>query len=49
MAGINDVASKTAVEFRELYESLIKTLIEQNPTTERVVFNMLPVNDEELK
>lgn len=47
MAGINDVASKTAVEFRDLYESLIKTLKEQNPTTALIVFNMLPVNDED--
>ena len=45
MAGINDVASLSTDEFRENYESLLKTLIEQNPTTELNIFNMLPVND----
>lgn len=47
MAGINDVASQSTDEFRENYESLLKTLIEQNPTTELSVFNLLPVNDED--
>ena len=47
MAGINDVASYTVIEFREQYESLLKTLIEQNHTTELIVFGMLPVNDVE--
>lgn len=45
MAGINDVASNSAVEFYEQYESLIKRLKEQIPAMELIVFNMLPVND----
>lgn len=45
MAGINDVASHSVVEFREQYEALIVLLREQNPETELIVFNMLPVND----
>lgn len=49
MAGINDVASKSFVEFREQYESLIRVLKAQNPTTALVVFSMLPVNDVEFK
>ena len=47
MAGINDVASQSTDEFRENYESLLKTLIVENPTTELSVFNLLPVNDED--
>ncbi len=47
MAGINDVASQSTDEFRENSESLLKTLIEQNPTTVLSVFNLLPVNDED--
>ena len=49
MAGVNDVASKTAVEFRKQYKSLIKTQIEQISTTELIDFNMLPVNDADFK
>ena len=45
MAGVNDVANKSVVAFRVLYESLIKMLKEQNPSTDLIVFNMLPVND----
>lgn len=45
MAGINDVASQSTDEFRENYESLLLALVEQNPTTELSVFNMLPVNN----
>lgn len=45
MAGINDVGSKTAIEFREQYESLIVLLKEQNPMTTLFIFNMLPVDD----
>lgn len=47
MACINDVASQSTDEFRENYESLLKTLLEQNPTTELSVFDLLPVNDED--
>jgi len=47
MAGINDVANRSIDEFRENYESLLKTLIEQNPKTELIVFKLLPVNDDE--
>lgn len=49
MAGVNDVASKSVVEFREQYESLIKALKELNPTTTLDVFSMLPVNDVDFK
>lgn len=45
MAGINDVASKSVYEFRELYESLIRMLRVQIPSMELTVYNMLPVND----
>lgn len=45
MAGINDVASNSNVEFREQFELLIMTLRKQIPSTELLVFNMLPVND----
>lgn len=45
MAGINDVANNSVIEFREQYETLLKTIIDQNPTAELFVFNMLPVND----
>ena len=45
MAGINDVACNSTAEFYKQYESLIVLLIEQIPTKELIVFNMLPVND----
>lgn len=45
MAGINDVASISASDFYEQYESLIILLREQNPNIELIIFNMLPVDD----
>lgn len=45
MAGINDIATYSATEFCEQYESLIMLLREQIPAMELIVFNMLPVND----
>lgn len=45
MAGINDIASNSATEFCEQYESLIMLLRDQIPAMKLIVFNMLPVND----
>lgn len=45
MTGIDDVANISSDEFKKQYESLLMLLREQNPSTELIVFNMLPVND----
>ena len=49
MAGINDIASMSVLEFKKLYANLVDTIIGVLPKTEILIQSVLPVNSVEFE
>ena len=45
MSGINDVANNSEEQFKTRYEKLIQRMKESLPSSEMIIFSILPVND----